>query len=242
MRAHHIMTRDVVTVTPDTSIVAAAALMLQHHVSGLPVLDETGRLVGIVSEGDFLRRAEIGTQRRRPRWLEFFTGPGSAGERFVHEHGRKVGEVMTRDPVTAPDDATLDDVVRLMEQNNVKRLPVMRDGTLVGIVTRANLLRAVASLAREIPDPTADDNHIRRRIIEAVRPTWWRPIGFDVTVRNGVVNLHGIVVDDRARQAALVAAENVSGVKEVHDHQCWVDGYSGFYLESPEDNKAASGP
>jgi CBS domain-containing protein len=239
MRAHHIMTRDVVTVTPDTSIFDAANLMLQHHVSGLPVVSDAGKLVGVVSEGDFLHRAETGTRRRRPRWLDFFTSPGGAGDRFVHEHGRKVGDVMTRDTVTASDDATLDDVVRLMEQNNVKRLPVMRGDTLVGIVTRANLLRTVASLAREIPDPTADDAHIRRRIIDAVRPTWWRPIGFDATVRNGIVHLHGIVVDDRARQAAMVAAENVPGVKKVHDHLCWVDGYSGFYLESPEDQEAA---
>jgi CBS domain-containing protein len=126
MRAHQIMTRDVITATPDTSIVDAATMMLQHHVSGLPVVDADKKLVGIVSEGDFLRRAEIGTGRKRSRWLQFFAGPGRAGADFVHEQGRKVGEVMSRNPITVSEDATLEDIVGLMEQNNVKRLPVMR--------------------------------------------------------------------------------------------------------------------
>jgi CBS domain-containing protein len=239
MRAHQIMTRDVITATPETSIVDAATMMLQHHVSGLPVVDADKNLVGIVSEGDFLRRAEIGTGRKRPRWLQFFVGPGRASADFVHERGRKVGEVMSRDPITVSEDTTLEDIVGLMEQNNVKRLPVMRGAVLVGIVSRANLLRTVASMAREIPDPMADDGHIRDRIIAAVSQTHWRPVGFDVTVRNGIVHLHGVIVDDRSRKAAKVAAENVLGVREVHDHLCWVDGYSGVYVESAEDRKAA---
>jgi osmotically-inducible protein OsmY len=102
------------------------------------------------------------------------------------------------------------------------------------------LLQAVASMAHEIPDPTADDDHIRERITRAVNDTDWRPIGFEVSVRNGVVHLHGIITTDQARQATIVAAENTASVKEVHDHLCFVDGYSGFYVESPEDVKAAS--
>ncbi len=239
MRVHQIMTREVITTTPEASILEAAQLMLQHHVSGLPVLDDAKKLVGLVSEGDFLRRAEIGTQRKPSRWLWFFVGPGRAGADFVHERGRKVGEVMTRDPITVSEDATLDEVVQSMEKNDVKRLPVLRGDVLVGIVSRGDLLRTVASLAREIPDPTADDRHIRDRIVATVSQTCWRPVGFDVTVRNGVVHLHGVIVDERARQAAIVAAENTAGVKDVHDHLCWVDGYSGFYMELPEDRKAA---
>jgi len=111
----------------------------------------------------------------------------------------------------------------------------MRNDRLVGIVTRANLLQAVASLARDVPDPTADDDHIRERVTQAIANTDWRPIGLQVTVRDGVVHLHGIVVNPNSRQAAIVAAENIAGVKQVHDHLCFVDTYSGFYVESPED-------
>jgi CBS domain-containing protein len=235
MRAHQIMTRNVITVGPGTSIVQAAKLMLDNHLSGLPVLDEHGKLAGIVSEGDFLRRSEIGTQRKRPRWLQFFVGPNRAATEFVHASGRKVEEVMTRNPLVVTEDATLEEIVRLMEKNRVKRLPVMRNDRLVGIVTRANLLQAVASMARDVPDPTADDDHIRERVTHAIDNTDWRPIGLQVMVRNGVVHLHGIVVNPGSRQAAIVAAENISGVKEVHDHLCFVDTYSGFYVESSED-------
>jgi CBS-domain-containing membrane protein len=240
MRAHHIMTRDVITVTPHTGIEDAANIMLRTHISGLPVVDDAGQLVGIVSESDFLRRSEIGTGRKRAKWLQFLMGPGWAASDFVHERGRKVEDVMTQDPVTVGEETPLEDLVRLMEKNDIKRLPVLSGKRLVGIVTRSNLLQAVATLAREIPDPTADDDHIRERITRAVNATDWRPIGFEVSVRNGVVHLHGIITTDQARQATIVAAENTAGVKQVHDHLCFVDGYSGFYVESPEDMKAAS--
>ena len=147
---------------------------------------------------------------------------------------------MTPDPITVSEETPLEDLVRLMEKNDIKRLPVMSGKTLRGIVTRSNLLQAVASLAHEIPDPTADDDHIRERIIRAVSATDWRPIGFEVSVRNGVVHLHGIITTDEARQATIVAAENAAGVRKVHDHLCFVDTWSGFYVESAEDMKAAS--
>jgi hypothetical protein len=122
-----------------------------------------------------------------------------------------------------------------METNGVKRLPVMRGDKIVGIVSRANLLQAVASLVREIPDPTADDDHIRSRIIAAIEKNDWSPFGLNVIVRDGIVHLSGVITEERSRQAAMVAAENVAGVKKVHDHLCWVDTMSGLYLESPED-------
>ncbi|SRR6266699_1445294 len=240
MRAHQIMTKDVITVTPHTTILDAANIMLRCHISGLPVLDPDGTLLGIVSEGDFLRRSEIGTGRKRSSWLEIFVGPGRVADDFVHEHGRNVEDVMTRDPVTVEEEIPLDELVRLMEKHDIKRLPVMRGKTLVGIVTRSNVLQAVASMAREISDPTADDDHIRDRITREIYATDWRPIGFQVTVRNGVVHLHGLVIDEHSRRATVVAAENTAGVKDVHDHLCFVDHYSGFYMESPEDMKAAS--
>jgi CBS domain-containing protein len=235
MRAHQIMTRQVITVATDTAVVEAANTMLDKHISGLPVVDEAGKLVGIVSQGDFIRRAEIGTQRRRGRWLKFLAGPGRAASDFVRERGRKVGEIMTPDPCTVTEDATLEDIVELMERNNVKRLPVLRGDKLVGIVTRTNLLQAVAGLTRDVPDPTADDDHIRNHIITSIEKSDWAPFGLGVIVINGVVHLSGVITNEQSREASIVAAENVSGVTKVHDHLCWVEPMSGMYLNSRED-------
>jgi CBS domain-containing protein len=239
MRAHQIMTRPVITVTPEATIVEAANLMLQKHVSGLPVVEAAGKIVGIVSEGDFIRRSEIGTQRKRGRWLRFILGPGKSASDFVHEHGRKVSEVMTKSPLTITEDTALEEIVELMEKNNVKRLPVIRGDKVVGIVSRANLLQAVASLAREVPDPTADDDHIRNRVIDAMEKNDWCPFGLSVIVKDGIVHLSGVITEERSRQAAVVAAETVQGLKQVHDHLCWVDTMSGMYLNSPEDDDLA---
>jgi CBS domain-containing protein len=239
MRAHQIMTRPVIAVTPATTIVEAANTMLQRHVSGLPVVDTAGKLVGIISEGDFIRRSEIGTQRKRGRFLRFILGPGREATDFVHEHGRKIAEIMTPGPLTINEDTDLEKIVELMEKNNVKRLPVMRGDKLVGIVSRSNLLQAVASLARQIPDPTVDDDHIRNRIIDALEKKDWCPFGLSVMVRDGIVHLSGVITEERSRQATIVGAENIAGVKKVHDHLCWVDTMSGMYLNSPEDEGLA---
>jgi len=239
MRAHQIMTRPVFTVLPNATILEAANLMLRRHVSGLPVVDAAGKLVGIVSEGDFIRRSEIGTQRRRSRLLKLILGPGQAAADFVHERGCKISEIMTHDPVTVSEDTSLETIVALMEKNELKRLPVMRGERLVGIVSRSNLLQAVASLARQIPDPTADDDHIRNRIIDGLGRNDWCPQGLSVAVHDGVVDLGGIITDERSRQAAIVCAENVAGVKKVHDHLCWVDPMSGLYFIAPEDEELA---
>ncbi|WP_024514647.1 CBS domain-containing protein [Bradyrhizobium sp. Tv2a-2] len=235
MRAHQIMTKPVITISPDATIVEAANIMLQRHVSGLAVVEGGGKLIGIVSEGDFIRRSEIGTERKRGRWLRFILGPGTSASDFVHEHGRRVSEVMTKDPLTITEDTALAEIVDLMEKNNVKRLPVVRGDKIVGIVSRANLLQAVAGLAREVPDPTADDDHIRERIISSMEKNDWCPFGLGVIVRDGIVHLSGVITEENARRAAVVAAENVEGVKKVHDHLCWVDTMSGMYLNSPED-------
>ena len=151
MRAHQIMTKPVITVDPDTTIVEAAKIMLTRHISGLPVVDATGKLVGIVSEGDFIRRREIGTGRRRGRWLKFILGPGESAWDFVHENGRRIDEVMTPSPVTVTEGTTLAEIADLMERRHIKRLPVLRGDKIVGMISRANLLQAVASLARRVP-------------------------------------------------------------------------------------------
>lgn len=240
MRAYQIMTRKVTTVTPATPVMEAANVMLRHHVSGLPVVDDSGSLVGMVSEGDFMRRSEIGTQRPRIRWLDWLVGPGKAAAEYVLEHGRKVGEIMTKDSLcTATEDMPLEKLVRLMERRYVKRLPVVRGHALVGIVTRSDLLRAVASLAREVPDPTADDDDIRDRVIDSIVKNDWQPKQLGVVVRDGIVHLSGMITDESCRQAAIVAAENVQGVKLVHDHLYLFDVTSGLSFRSPEESAKA---
>ncbi|NEU96148.1 CBS domain-containing protein [Bradyrhizobium uaiense] len=235
MYAHQIMARKVLSTTPDSTILDAANIMLQHRVSGLPVVDHDGTLVGIITEGDFLHRSELGTGRKRNWLMTFILGPGKWAEDYVLEHGRKVSEIMTRAPFTVAEDAPLTTVVELMEKNNVKRLPVVRGGKLVGIITRSNLLRTVARLARDIPAPTENDDQIRRRILDEIEGNAWCPLGLSVIVRGGIVHLSGLITESRFRKAAIVAAENVPGVIEVHDHLCWGDSFSGFYLKSPDD-------
>lgn len=220
MRAHHIMTRQVITVGPETSVVEAAETMLRHQISGLPVVDTAGKLIGIISEGDFIRRAEIGTQRTHRRWLRLLVGPCRSASDLLHEQGHKVREVMTPDPVTITEDTSVEEIVRMIERIGIKHLPVMRGSQLVGIVTRSNLLQAVANLARDVPDPTSDDDHIRNNVCAAIENTDWLPSRLNVIVRDGIVYLCGIVTDERCRQAAIVAAENVPGVKQVHDELC----------------------
>ena len=142
MYAHHVMTRKVISVAPETTVVAAADLMLRNRISGLPVIGKDGAVVGIVSEGDFLRRSEIGTPRKRNRLLTFFLGYAGSAEDYVRERGRKVSEVMTPSPIIVSEVTPLPELVSLMENNSVKRLPVMRDGKLVGIVSLSDFVRA----------------------------------------------------------------------------------------------------
>ena len=184
----------------------------------------------------FFAAVKSGTQTPRIRWLDYLMGPGKSAVDFVREHGRKVGEIMTQDDLcTVTEDTPLEELVRVMERNNVKRVPVVRETTLVGIVTRTDLLRAVASLARDVPDPTADDGHIRSRVIASVVKNEWQPPQLGVTVRDGIVHLSGMITDERSRQATIVAAENVDGVKLVHDHLYLFDATSGLWFRSPED-------
>jgi CBS domain-containing protein len=226
MKAHDVMTWGAITVEPDASVTRAVRLMLQNKISGLPVVDDEGRLVGMVTEGDFLRRGELGTQRQRPRWLEFLLGPGRLAAEYVRSSGQKVGEIMTIEPKTITPETPLDEVVLLMERHRIKRLPVVQDGKLVGIVSRANLLHALASVAREVKAPAGDDATIREQILAECARQRWAP-HVNVVVRDGVVGLWGVITDERERQAFIVAAENVPGVKAVHDHLAWAQPTSG---------------
>jgi len=234
MNAKDVMTPSVISVPPDGSISAAAHLMLQNKISGLPVIDGSGKLVGIVTEGDFLRRSEIGTQRQRARWIEFFIGPGRLADEYSRSSSRNIGDVMTHDVHTVDPDASLEQIVRMMERYHVKRVPVVEGGKVVGIVTRANLLRALASIADEIAPSSAGDNSIREQIFAELKRQTWAPVSMiDVTVRNGVVQLSGSLTDERQRQALRILAENIPGVGKVQDHLVWIDPESGMYIEGP---------
>jgi CBS domain-containing protein len=236
MRAKDIMTLEVVSILPEASIGEALRLMLKHRISGLPVIDKEGKLLGIVTEGDFLRRVETGTERNRGGWIAFLMGPGRLAEEYVRTHGRKVAEVMTPDPVTVGEDTRLDAVVDIMEKRRIKRVPVVRGNRVVGIVSRANLLHVLASIACELELQTATDTAIREQLLAVLGREQWVPKSFiDVTVHNGVVELWGSILDERERQAVVVAAENVAGVKHVNDHLVWVEPMTGMTFEPPSE-------
>jgi CBS domain-containing protein len=234
MRVKDVMTPNAICIGADEPVLKAARLMLQNHISGLPVLDKDGELVGIVTEGDFLRRSELGTQRQRPKWLEFIIGPGRLAQEYTHSSGRKVEDIMTPEPRTIAEDETLEAVVDAMERHHVKRLPVTRSGRVVGIVSRANLMHALASLSRDTVPPPVGDSAIRDKILAAIAKQDWAP-RVNVIVRDGVAELHGVITDDRERQGLIVAAENVPGVKRVRDHLVWVEPMSGMAFPSSED-------
>ncbi|OYU88922.1 MAG: hypothetical protein CFE29_15320 [Bradyrhizobiaceae bacterium PARB1] len=236
MKAHEIMTRNVVTIAPDASIHDAAQMMIDHHVSGLPVVDGEGKLIGIVTERDFLRRQELGTEIKRPRWLEFLRGPGRQAVDFVREAGRKVHEIMTPNVYSVIPDAELADIVEIMERHRIKRVPVVQGDHLVGIVSRHNFVVAIAGVARNTSEIGSSDALVRRRVLAVLRAHEWVPAGLDVRVKDGVVDIIGFITEENVRQAIVVAAENVAGVTSVREHLCWVDPMSGAYF-SPEDTR-----
>jgi CBS domain-containing protein len=226
------MTSTVISVQPNATILQAARQMLQHHISGLPVIDHDGGLVGILSEGDFLRRQETSTERRRSRWLEFLMGPGRLAVEYSHSHGSKVAEVMTTDVHTVTEDTSLEDIVDLMERRRIKRVPVMRGKKVMGMVTRSNLMHAMVSLARAEPKPAKGDAAIRETLLAEMQKESWAPAAMvNVVVRDGVVELWGVIIDERQREALKIAAENIPGVRAVKDHMVWVEPTSGIVIE-----------
>jgi len=221
------MTAPVIGIEPTASISDAAGLMLSRKISGLPVIRNDGTLVGIVSEGDFLRRGELGTKQKRSRWLEFLVSPGRAADEYVQANGRRIDEVMTADVVTVSPGASLPEIVELMTRHHVKRIPVVDDGNVVGIVTRSDLLRALLEVLPGSAPADTDDEQIRQSIIaELATQKWAGKDMIDVTVDKGVVELSGAIFDERERQAAMVAAENVAGVNAVKDNLFCADPVS----------------
>jgi CBS domain-containing protein len=230
MQAKDVMTHPVISVSTRDLIGKAVLLMLQHKISGLPVFDDSEKLAGIVSEGDFLRRAETDTLRRRPRWVEFLVGPGKLADEYVHASTRKVSEVMTAEVHTVSENAPLDEVVAIMERNHIKRVPVMYREKVVGIVTRADILRALIDGTKPRLS-SADDITIRGQLLSHLAQQRWAPVGtIDVAVRNGVVTFSGFITDERERRALCTAAENIPGVKRVEDQLAWVVPGTGVMI------------
>ena len=234
MKASDLMTSLVVTVRADATIEYAAQLMLQYRISGLPVTDSDGAVLGIITESDLLRRAETGTENRHARWASLLIAPGRLAQEYVRAHGCKVAEVMTERVFIVTPETPLADLVALMETKHVKRVPVVDQGRLVGIVSRADVMATLVGLLSEKPAGAATDAEIREKVLAEIdRQPWGPRDGIDVVVTNGVVVLKGMIPDERERAALRVAAENVPGVKAVHDRLVWIDSVSGIVIPRP---------
>lgn len=216
MRAKDIMTTTVATIGPDATIREIATLLLERRISAVPVLDDTGRMIGIVSEGDLIHRPETETEHHPSWWLRLMASPQEKALTYVKSHGGHARDVMTRDIVSVSEDASLEDIADTLEKRRIKRVPVLRDGRVVGIVSRADLLHGL--VARQAsPSVTASDEKIKAMVEAAIAKTSVRDWMLSVVVAGGVVHLWGAVESDAEKQAARVAAEGVPGVKGVRD-------------------------
>lgn len=233
MNVRDIMTTPVIGVEPTASIGDAARLMLAHRISGLPVITRDGGLAGVVSEGDFMRRSELDTEQRRSWWLAFLAGPGGLAEDYVRAHGRKVQEIMATELATIAPEATLEAAVELMTRRGVKRLPVIEDGKVVGIVTRSDLLRGVLRAQPTRDDAVVADEQLREAVLAELAKQPWSSGMIRVNADHGAVTLSGIIFDERQRAAARVCAENVPGVASVTDALVWVEPMSGTVIMPP---------
>lgn len=236
MKISDVMTKEVVFIPPTATLQQAVQLMLNNGISGLPVIDKQGTLVGIVTEGDFLRRSELGTQKHRSRWIELLMTPNHLAEEYIHAHARKVADVMTATVYTVDRDAPLEEAVSIMEIKRVKRLPVVHDGCVVGVVSRANLLRGLAAL-KPTDGGHVDDAGIRSQILDEIEGHLGTIGRYNVVVNNGVVDLWGSVISNR--DAVRIAAENVPGVKGVRNHLTWIDPLTGWVIAAGEDSETA---
>jgi CBS domain-containing protein len=218
MQAADVMVRDVVTVHPETDVSDAVKLLAERDVSALPVVDAQGALVGIISEADLIHRAEIGTEKHRPWLLESLTGATTLAKDFAKSHGKKVGEIMTTEVVTATEDASLAEIASLFERHRIKRVPIVRDGQVIGVVSQSNLIQALASAVGVSQAGHDTDRRIRDEILARLKQQDWTDFGSrNITVNNGTVHLWGLINSDAERRALTALAESVPGVSRVRD-------------------------
>jgi CBS domain-containing protein len=216
MKAADVMVSNVITVGVNASIGEVAAILLNNHISAAPVVDEKGELVGMVSEGDLIRRPEIGTTKRHSWWLELISNKWASATEYIKSHSRKVADVMTRDVITAKPDTPLGDIAAMLERNRIKRVPIVEGGKLVGLVSRANILQALASATKKLSSlTTANDSELRKKVQSRLAAEPWRPTMLTVTVQDGTVDLWGLVHSVEEKQAAELAAETTPGVRAV---------------------------
>jgi len=228
MRVAELMSKNTIAVQPETSLADAARIMLANHVSGLPVLDAAGHLVGVITEGDMLRRAELGTDGQPSGWLKAFLMPSSVAADYVTTHARHVSGVMTHNPVFVTPLTELAEVAQLMLRKRIKRLPVMESGALVGVISRTDLLRVLARRLIEVSGAVSDKDIEAHILTELAHAKWAPKSGIKIIVAGGVVDVGGTVFSDAERRAVLVIAENAPGVRSVDDHLTFVDPGSGM--------------
>ena len=219
MLARDIMTGTAVTIAPDATVADAARMMVEKGVSGLPVVDLSGQLVGIVTEGDLLRRKELGSEMRRTWWSRLFRDDKSLAGEFAKAHGRFVREVMTRNVVCVRCDTPLGRVAKLLWTLDVKRLPVLKNGALVGVISRRDVVRSLAKLAAiEARPQKASDNEIALGVLSRIdNAPFVAAIQVQLTITDGVVEVAGTVSSENQRQAVLAMIEEPTGVARVHD-------------------------
>ncbi len=237
MQVREVMTYGVIGVPETATLAEAVETMLRSHVSALFVFDADRALIGVLSEGDLLRRGELGSERKRPRWLELLIGSGRLAEAYAHEHGRKVGEVMTRNVETISEGAELGEAVDRMIHRRIKRLPVLRGEVVVGVISRSDLLKGLLA-ATPGGAGSHPDAEIKAAIQADLDKLGWAPrASVRVEVANGVVTFAGAITDRRLREGLKVIAENTAGCVAVHDHMAWIEPNSGFILPSEEEEK-----
>jgi CBS domain-containing protein len=221
MKARDIMAMNVITVGPEASVRQVANILFKNRISALPVVDEHGELIGIISEGDLTRRAELKTDYRRSWWLEIFARRNNENLaiEYVKSHARKVKDVMTRRVITARPATSLRDIATLLEKNRIKRVPIVANGKVVGIVSRANLIQALASLRKENEQSATSDSMIRKKVMAQFKSELWSKHSLlNATVEGGTVKLWGIVDSEAEKEAARVAAEQVAGVQAIENN------------------------
>lgn len=215
MKSKDIMSSPVVAVGLDVPVQDVARLLVAKGISAAPVVDEAGKLAGIVSEGDLVRRPELGTQRRPSWWLRLIGGDDQQAQEYLRAHGRVARDVMSKDLVVVDEDTPVERIASLLEQHRIKRVPVVKDGRPIGIISRANLVQALAILSPQPASASADDRELRQRIIRNLDQAGLSTSQLDVVVHNGRAQIWGAVESGPQREAARLAVEEVLPAERV---------------------------